>query len=114
MRVRKIQKMAKSGHCRLNFWLWVTATTTALLLASLPTTLGQDKEFSVLQRYSLIEYSLAKCTDGTPAAYYADRVSTFPCLGLGVQGLRRLVNLFSVAYVHWNEKFLSVVHLNQR
>ena len=86
MRVRKIQKMAKSGHCRLNFWLWVTTTTTALLLASLPTTLGQDKEFSVLQRYSLIEYSLAKCTDGTPAAYYADRVSTFPSWGLGVQG----------------------------
>jgi len=38
-------------------------------------TLGQDKDFSVLQRYSLVEYSLAKCTDGTPAAYYADRVS---------------------------------------
>ena len=61
-------------------WLWRRRTMTlfyrcCLVLSMLGTTFGQDKDFSVLQRHSLVEYSLAKCTDGTPAAYYADRVN---------------------------------------
>ncbi len=46
---------------------------TILMLSDL--VLGQDKDSSLLQRQSLQDYSLAKCSDGTPAAYYADRVS---------------------------------------
>lgn len=59
--------MMTTLHCPLTLCLLVTSLTSQ--------TWGQDKDFSVLQRFSLVEYSLAKCTDGTPAAYYADRVS---------------------------------------
>lgn len=51
--------------------------TFCLFLSMFHATLCQDKDFSVLHRNSLQEYSLAKCTDGSPAAYYADRVSYF-------------------------------------
>jgi len=56
----------------------VVPLTFCLLLAVCGRSFAQDKDFSVLQRYSLIEYSLAKCTDGTPAAYYADRFTIVP------------------------------------
>jgi len=48
---------------------------SCVLLLSFGLVQGQDKDSSLLQRQSLQDYSLAKCSDGTPAAYYADRVS---------------------------------------
>ena len=39
-------------------------------------TVGQDEDprVSKMDRQSLHEYTLAKCSDGSPAAYYIDKV----------------------------------------
>ena len=50
------------------------------LLLSLTSLLGysyaqqENKKLSILDRQSLHEYSLAKCSDGSSAAYYIDKV----------------------------------------
>ena len=36
-----------------------------------------NMKISMMDRQSLHEYSLAKCSDGSPAAYYIDKVSTY-------------------------------------
>ena len=38
-----------------------------------------NMKISMMDRQSLHEYSLAKCSDGSPAAYYIDKVSNEKC-----------------------------------
>ena len=40
----------------------------------------ENKKLSILDRQSLHEYSLAKCSDGSSAAYYIDKVIYTICV----------------------------------
>ena len=52
-----------------------------LMLGLLGLTLGaEDLRNTMMDRQSLHEYSLAKCSDGSAAAYYIDKVSTLSYL----------------------------------
>ena len=56
--------------------MFLKGMIVALSLAGL--TAGQDDanlRVSKMDRQSLHEYTLAKCSDGSPAAYYIDTVS---------------------------------------
>ena len=46
----------------------------ALSLAGFTVGQDEDSRVSKMDRQSLHEYTLAKCSDGSPAAYYIDKV----------------------------------------
>ena len=46
----------------------------ALSLAGFTAGQDEDPRVSKMDRQSLHEYTLAKCSDGSPAAYYIDKV----------------------------------------
>ena len=85
------------------------------LLLSLTSLLGysyaqqENKKLSILDRQSLHEYSLAKCSDGSSAAYYIDKV-IYTTFGIQIRNMKMVFNIYGTWHWETFEKLMMKIH----